>query len=222
MLASALGRKGKAIKAMRADAIITLGGDGTVLRALREAPGVPVLAINLGGRGFLANVRPADALPAVRALVAGKLAIDERERLAGEVASKRLPDALNEVVVCSAVAGRTISFEVFVDDASVMEGKGDGVIVATPTGSTAYALAAGGPVLDRRLKAFAIVPICPSRPEVPPIVVPMSSRVVVKLTARDRKGMVVVDGKRIATLEPGQSLTLYRSENPAKFFELRV
>ena len=220
-LASALGERGKAIGAMRADAIVTLGGDGTVLRALREAPKVPVLAINLGGRGFLASIKPADALHAVGALIAGKLAIVERERLAGEVDGKRLPDALNEVVVCSALVGKTISFDVLVDGTSVMEGKGDGVIVATPTGSTAYALAAGGPVLDRRLEAFVIVPICTSRPEVPPIVVPMSSRIVVKLTARDRKGMVVVDGKRTAILRPDQSLTLHRSESPAKFFGLR-
>ena len=218
-LARALGKRGKKVGAMRVDAMITLGGDGTVLRALREAPDVPVLGINMGGRGFLASVKPADAPRVARALLVGKLAVEKRERLAGEVAGRRLPDALNEVVVCSATVGKTISFRVLVDGVAVMDARGDGVMVATPTGSTAYALAAGGPVLDPRLGAFVIVPICASHPQVPPpIVVPMGSRVVVKLTAPDRKGLVVADGKRVAELEPKGTLALHRSERPAKFF----
>jgi len=218
-LARAMGKRGKKIGAMRADAIVTIGGDGTVLRALREAPDVPVLGINMGGRGFLASVRPADAPRAARALLGGKLVVEKRERLAGEVAGRRLPDALNEVVVCSATVGKTIPFRVLVDGAAVMDARGDGVMVATPTGSTAYALAAGGPVLDPRLEAFAIVPVCPSHPKIPPpLVAPMGSRVVVKLTAPERRGLVIVDGKRVAELRPGEGLTLRRSERPAKFF----
>jgi len=218
-LARALGKRGKKIGAMRADAIVTIGGDGTVLRALREAPDVPVLGINMGGRGFLASVKPADAPRAARAFLGGKLAVEKRERLAGEVAGRRLPDALNEVVVCSATVGKTVSFRVLVDGIAVIDARGDGVIVATPTGSTAYALAAGGSILDPRLEAFIIVPVCASHPQAPPpIVVPMGSRVVVKLTALGREGLVVVDGKRVAELRPGEGLTLCRSERPAKFF----
>ena len=220
-LARALGKRGRVIRAMRADVMITIGGDGTVLRTLREAPGAPILGINMGGRGFLASVKPADAPRAIRALLAGKLATEWRERLSGEVAGRRLPDAVNEVVVCSATVGKTVAFRVLVDGATVMASKGDGVMVATPTGSTAYALAAGGPILDPRLKAFVIVPVCASGPQIPsPIVVPMDSRVVIRLTAPDRKGLVVVDGERVAELKLGESLALRLSEHPAKFLKL--
>ena len=217
-LARKLGKRGVAARALRrGDAIVTIGGDGTVLFAQRQAPDVPILGINLGGRGFLADIKPSRAKRALKMLVRGELPIIERERLAGET-SRRLPDALNDAVVCSAKAGKTLTLRVKIDGKTAMDVRGDGVIIATPTGSTAYAFAAGGPIIDPRLRAFAVVPICPTNPKARPLVVPMSSRIEVKSTRPDRSASVVIDGQPAAKLEPGAKAAFYRSSKPARFF----
>lgn len=217
-LARKLGKRGVAARALRkADAIVTMGGDGTVLFAQRQAPDVPILGINLGGRGFLADIKPSKAELALRMLVRGELPVYKRERLAGET-SKRLPDALNDAVVCSAEPGKTLTLRVAIDGKTAMDVSGDGVIIATPTGSTAYAFAAGGPIIDPRLEAFAVVPVCPSLPKTRPLVVPMSSHIEVKPTRPERSASVIIDGQLAAKIEPGAKATFYRSNKPARFF----
>lgn len=219
-LAKKLRKRGVEARMLRkADAIITIGGDGTVLFAQQQAPETPILGINLGERGFLADVKPNEAERALRMLATGELPIVERERLVGEAAGKRLPDALNDAVVCSAQAGRTLTLKVSVDGKVALDVRGDGVIVATPTGSTAYALAAGGPVIDPRLKVFVVAPICPSHPKTNPFVVPINSRIEIELTRPERKAFVIVDGQVAAKLEPREKTTLYRSKKPARFFK---
>lgn len=218
-LAAKLGRRGAAIGGMRADAIVTIGGDGTVLFAQQQAPDVPVLGINLGGTGFLADVSPRDALKAVRRMAAEELPIRERERLATQIAGKRLRDALNEAVVSPAEVGKSLMFRVLVDGKLAMRTQGDGMIIATPTGSTAYALAAGGSVLDPSLGALAIVPVCAVRQRVSPLVVPGESVIKVELLRPDRRALVVIDGRRAAEVDPADELVFRRSERPAKFFK---
>ena len=218
-LARKLGKRGVTARALqKADAIVTIGGDGTVLFAQRQAPETPILGINLGERGFLADVKPSEAQRALRMLVMGGLQIVERERLVGETAGKQLPDALNDAVVCSAKAGKTITLRVSVDGKVAVDMRGDGVIVATPIGSTAYALAAGGPVVDPRLKIFVVVPICPSHPRSNPLVVPIDSRIEIEPTRPERGAFVILDGQIAAKLEPGKKVTFYRSDKPARFF----
>lgn len=218
-LAKKLRKRGVEARALgKADAIITIGGDGTVLFAQRHAPETPILGINLGGRGFLADVKPNEAQRALQMLVTGGLPIVEREKLVGEAAGRRLPDALNDAVVCSAQAGRTLTLRVSIDGKLALDVRGDGVIVATPTGSTAYALAAGGPVIDPRLKAFVVVPICPSYPKPNPLVVPIDSHIEIEPTRAERKAFVVVDGQVAAKLKSREKATFYRSDKPARFF----
>ncbi len=213
-----LGRRGIAIEAAKVEAIVTIGGDGTVLATHQRAPEIPILGVNMGGIGFLADVPPEKALEAVRKLSAGQLPIQERARLAAVVGGRRLPDALNEVVVRAASPGRTLAFNVLVDDEVAMSARGDGVIVSTPTGSTAYALAAGGPIVDPRLEAMVVVPICTSRPRASPLVVPMSSHVRVELPERNKDALAIVDGQFTSGIRAGSGLELKRSESPARFF----
>jgi NAD+ kinase len=215
-IAEKLGKRGVPIRAMKVDAIVTIGGDGTVLLAQQKAPDIPVLGINMGGRGFLADVGPTEAQKALRELLFGKLQVRERAKLATEIAGKRLPDALNEAVVRAASVGHMLAYEVLVDGEVVEDTRGDGLIVATPTGSTAYSLAAGGPIVDLRLDALVITPICTSRPYAAPLVVPGDSRIEVKI--KRREATVIVDGQFIAKVEPGDKLLLHRSEKSAKFF----
>ena len=220
-LAVKLGKRGVSIGAMCVDAIVTIGGDGTVLFTHRQLPDTPILGINMGGTGFLADVAPADAVKAIRKMAAGQLPMKGRERLAAKVAGERLPDALNEVVISSATMGNSLAFRVLVDGELVMRTQGDGVVIATPMGSTAYALAAGGPVIDPRLDVFDIVPVCATHPRVSPLVVPMASKIKIELTRPDRKAFVFVDGQRVMEIGSSDEIILYRSEKLAKFFKWR-
>jgi NAD+ kinase len=218
-IAIKLGKRGVPIADMAVDAIVTIGGDGTVLVAQQQAPAIPVLGINMGGTGFLADVSPSDAPKALRGLLAGKLPIEERMRLATEVAGKRLPDALNEAVVRAASPSRMLMFQILVNGKIAERTRGDGVILTTPTGSTAYALAAGGPIIDPNLEVFAIVPICTSRPRAAPLVVSAGSRIEVELLRPDRKALVAIDGQFTLEVDPSEKLLFYRSDKPAKFFK---
>lgn len=219
-LARKLRKRPSTVQALnKADAIITVGGDGTVLFAQRLAPNVPILGINVGVRGFLAEVSPNEVQQALKMLRAGKLKLVERERLTAMARGKKLPDALNEVVVSSARAGKTVALRVSVDGELAMEMHGDGVIVATPTGSTAYAHAAGGPVIDPHLKVVLVVPICPSQPRPSPLIVPMDSRVEVEPTRLGRDALVVIDGNLVAELKYREKIKVHHSNNPARFFE---
>jgi NAD+ kinase len=218
-VAKKLGRPAGDLRAFKkADAVVAVGGDGTVLFAQRLAPNVPVLGINLGEKGFLADVRPREVGQALARLKAGNLQVVERDRLAGVVRGKRLPDALNDVVVFSATAGKTVALKVSIDGEVAMDVRSDGVVVATPTGSTAYAYAAGGPVIDPRLKAILVVPICPSHPKSTPLVVPIDSRIEIEPTRTGRDAQVIVDGLSVARLRCGEKITLSCSEKPALFF----
>lgn len=218
-LARKFGKHGATARVLRkAHAIVTIGGDGTVLFAQRQVPDVPILGINVGKTGFLADVEPKDISRALNMLVAGELQIEDRERLATEVGSKRLPDALNEVAVCSAKLGKTLAFRVFIDGSMAMDTRGDGVIITTPTGSTAYALAAGGPVIDPGLKALGVVPICPSRLYASPLIVPLMSHIEVELTRQDRPALLTIDGQPTNKVSPSEKIRFHRSDNPASFF----
>ena len=216
-LAKKLGERGVDWRALReADAIITIGGDGTVLLAQKQIPGVPILGINLGGRGFLADVEPIETERALRMLTRGELPIIERMRLAVET-SERLPDALNDAVMYSARLGKTLTLRVMVDGKVAMDFQGDGIIITTPTGSTAYAFTAGGPIIDPSLEAFGVVPVCPF-PLARPLMVSASRRIEVKPTRPELGASIIIDGQPAEEIEPGDKAIFYKSDKPARFF----
>ncbi len=218
-LARRLGRKPGDLSSLgESDALITVGGDGTVLLAQRLAPKAPIIGVNLGRRGFLADVQPKEASKALRMLRAGKLRTVERQRLAAEADGKALPEALNDVVVCSGNPGKTATLIVSVDGREAMNVRCDGVIVATPTGSTAYAYAAGGPLIDPAIEAIVIVPICPTHPRQSPMVVPPESLVEVTSARPGRGALVVVDGNPVAKVGQGKKVEVRRSCHYARFF----
>jgi NAD+ kinase len=137
------------------------------------------------------------------------------------VERKRLPDALNDIVITSARPGKTISLTIRVDGNPALDVAGDGVIVATPTGSTAYARAAGGPILDPNLSSFLLVPICPTKPSISPLVLPLNTILEVELIMPGREALVIVDGEKEAQIKLGEKLRISRSEEPATFFVWR-
>ena len=205
--------------AQAVDLIIAVGGDGTLLHAasLAGSEDVPLLGVNRGRLGFLTDVTPDDMLDSVGQVLNGnfsresRLAIDAHVQLAD--GSSREATALNDVVVQRLGSGRMLDIRTAISNRFVNTHSGDGLIVATPTGSTAYSLSCGGPILEPGMNALAIVPICPHTLSDRPIVIPSSEEVEIDLLARfDTSADVTVDGRRLAELAPGDRLTVKRSE----------
>jgi NAD+ kinase len=204
--------------AERADLMIAIGGDGTLLYAARLVArhGVPLLGVNRGRLGFLTDVMPQDMLPSVDAALAGRLESDQRPMLAaqlrgtdGQVAESL---ALNDVVMQKHDTGRTLDFETRIDAHFVNTHDGDGIIVASATGSTAYALSCGGPILEPHLEALVIAPICAHTLSDRPIVVSSRSVIEVVLLERpDTRARVSCDGMVLGDFLPGDRLEVRAS-----------
>lgn len=218
-LASALGEEGAALKAMDIDHLVTVGGDGTILRALQRSD-FSILGINISRVGFLTEVGLDGVEDALKELAAGRFEIDERIKLRGEVGGKRLPECTNEAVLHTASLAKVRRFRVKVDGEEISRVEGDGVIVATPTGSTAYSLSAGGPVLDPRVRAFVVTALAPFRQSLRPTVVPADSEVAVELRGPG-PCVMVMDGQEEVELKGGTEVTFRLSDKRARFVRFR-
>jgi NAD+ kinase len=199
----------------RADLVIAVGGDGTLLYAARLVArhAVPLIGVNRGRLGFLTDVMPQDMLPSVDLALEGKLTAEQRplltaqlQRTGGDVSQAF---ALNDVVMQKHDTGRTLDFETRINGSFVNTHDGDGIIVASPTGSTAYALSCSGPIIEPHLPAMVIVPICAHTLSDRPIVVASTCVVEVTLLERpDTKANCSCDGAQLGELAPGDRLTI--------------
>jgi NAD+ kinase len=182
------------------DAIVVLGGDGTLLSVARAVGelGVPILGVNLGGLGFLTATTLDEMLPALEAFIGGRLIAEERMLLAACVrrGDERVAEclALNDVVIMKAAMSRIIELSVTVDGQAATAYRADGLIIATPTGSTAYSLSAGGPILFPTMDAVVLTPICSHTLTNRPVVLPGASRIDVMLQS-SQEAMCTVDGQ---------------------------
>jgi NAD+ kinase len=202
--------------AERADLVIAIGGDGTLLYAARLVAhrGVPLLGINRGRLGFLTDVLPQDMLASVDAALEGRCERDQRAlleaRLIGAAGATMRALALNDVVVQKWETGRMLDFETWIDDAYVNTHGGDGLVVASSTGSTAYALSCGGPIISPHLDVLVVAPICPHTLSDRPIVVSARSVIAVKLIDRpDTRAQVTCDGVPLGALHTGDRLEVH-------------
>jgi NAD+ kinase len=200
-----------------ADLIVAVGGDGAMLHAARMAAmaDVPVLGVNRGRLGFLADVGPEQMLQSLDDALGGRCQAERRMLLAAQLsADGRSIDALalNDVVVAKRETGRMVDVRTWVNGAYVNTHVGDGFIIATPTGSTAYALSCGGPIVHPSLDAVVLVPVCPHTLSDRPIVVPASSVVEIELADRfESRAQVVCDGIVLCDLDPGVRLRIERA-----------
>jgi len=208
---------GVRLEEARADFLIVIGGDGTVLRAcLRLSDNRPlVLAVNAGGRGFLTTVEADEAIKALEACLSGSYGVEERMRISTYVDGERLPDALNEVCLTCRVPAKLFRARVHKRGQLIMALEGDGLIIATPTGSTAYSLSCGGPVVDPGLRCLLLTPICPIRPRWP-LVLPPDAEVQVEVL-RAREPVAVVDGQAVFDLAVGSVVRARASDRPLRF-----
>jgi NAD+ kinase len=204
--------------ALDADLIVAVGGDGTMLHAARMAAmaDVPVLGVNRGRLGFLADVGPEQMLQSVDDALAGRCHAERRMLLAAHILADGVGIdalALNDVVVAKRETGRMVDVRTWVNGAYVNTHVGDGLIVATPTGSTAYALSCGGPIVHPSLDAVVLVPVCPHTLSDRPIVVPAGSVVEIELADRfESRAQVVCDGIVLCDLDPGARLRVERAK----------
>jgi NAD+ kinase len=206
--------------------VIVLGGDGTLLAAARvfARSGVPILSVNLGALGFLTEVRLGDIYTHLEAWNQGACCIESRAMLHSELwRDGRLNcayEALNDVVAAKGAIARMGHFVVEVDDQLAATFRADGVIVSTPTGSTAYSLAAGGPVLVPKVDALIVTPICPHQLTLRPMVLPGGSRVLVRIEGIPDQTFLTVDGQEAIQLRLGDELRCLRSDYSVKLIRL--
>lgn len=200
--------------AATADLVVAIGGDGTLLHAARHvaARNVPLVGINRGRLGFLTDVSPEHMLETIDAILAGDYLTDERLMLAATLGVTGVGAplfAVNDVVLQKGDTGRLLDFTTTVDDSYVNTHRGDGLIVATPTGSTAYALSCGGPIIQPNVDAFVMVPICPHTLSDRPLLLPTTSTIRVTLdNAGGAAAHVVCDGEPLGRMTEGDSLII--------------
>jgi NAD+ kinase len=199
--------------AHRADLIIAIGGDGTLLYATRLVAGhsVPLLGINRGRLGFLTDVSPNSMLDDVDTVLAGRYTEDRRSLLAARLEKRAGQSvsvlALNDVVVNKWETGRTIDFETSINGRFVNSHGGDGMVIATATGSTAYALSCGGPIVEPDLDVWVLAPICPHTLSDRPIVVRAGSNIQLRMSDRfESRAQVTCDGTALGELGAGDNL----------------
>jgi NAD+ kinase len=202
---------GKAELPAQADLIVVLGGDGTLLSMARAVGdlGVPLLGVNLGELGFLTATTLDEMFPALEAWLAGRMAIDERMMLTARVlrGGQAIGEyaALNDVVITKSAMSRIVNLSVSVEGQYATAYRADGLIISTPTGSTAYSLSAGGPILFPSMDAIVLTPICSHTLTNRPIVLPAGQRVEVTLLT-DQEVMVTVDGQVGLNLREGDTV----------------
>lgn len=204
-----------------ADVFVTVGGDGTILHA-QAATGKPVLGVNAGAIGFLAEVEPDAAPAAIDRILAGDYVVEARHRLTATLGGQELPDAVNEVTLQTSRIAKLIRMEVEVDDEELEILRGDGIIVSTPTGSTGYAMSVGGPLIHPSVPAVVLAPIAPFKLAARPWVVHAGSTIRIRLLERDsaqgqQQARVVVDGQHGFDMETGAVLEVRESKRKARF-----
>jgi NAD+ kinase len=210
-----------------ADLLVVLGGDGTILAAARLAAGrVPILGVNLGGLGFLAEI-PLRELPgALAETVRGAMVIDERAmleaRIVGEAGVRATAVALNDMVVAKTGVARVIHVTISVNGEHLATYPADGVIVATPTGSTAYSLSAGGPIVHPEVDVIVVTPICPHTFTARPVVVSGAATVAIEVAVKGEDVCLTVDGQASHALSAGERVVVHRAAERTRLVRLQA
>ncbi len=206
------------------DALAVLGGDGTFLygAGLVAEHGVPLFGVNLGSLGFMTYFGRTEAVAAIQAACEGRLRIEERMRLAVTIrsangATGETRPAVNDAVIAQRSIARLLDLEARLDGTSIATYKADGVIVSTPTGSTAYTLAAGGPILTPDLEAIVLTPICPHTLTNRPLVVRADSRLSVT-NVSEGAVTLTIDGQWGRSLEVGESIEVRKTSRPLRLY----
>lgn len=205
----------------RCEAIVVLGGDGTLLATARlaEEREVPIIGVNLGSLGFLTEVKAEDLPETVLQALQGNVAIDRRRMIRTTVyrsdGRREMHQALNDAVLSRGALGRTVDIEARVDGGFLAVFKADGVILATPTGSTAYSLSAGGPIVHPSVRVLVLAPICPHTLSVRPLVIDDESKLELRLRSPREQLLLTLDGQETVELTGEETVEVTRSPHHA-------
>lgn len=199
------------------DLVLAVGGDGTMLAAVQDAVArdVPVLGFNLGTLGFLTEAEPGDVAEVVKRLETGDFEIEKRLTVTASI-GERSAVGINDVVVEKIDSTRLVSLAVVIDGADFATYRADGLIIATPTGSTAYSFSAGGPIVDPHVEALVLTPVASHSLFDRPFVLPGDAEILVTVQ-RDRLVRVNVDKTDLGQLSEGQTVKIEMGERPARF-----
>jgi NAD+ kinase len=220
--ATQLGEQGgyhKSQLAMKAEVLVVLGGDGTMLNAARLAGerSIPILGVNMGGLGFLTEVRLENLYPSLERVFANDFVIDERLMLRTHVHRRgetvEQGEVLNDVVISKGTLARMIELKIAIQGRFVTNLRGDGLILSSPTGSTAYSLSAGGPIIDPAVQSLILTPICPHTLTHRPLIVPGNAKIDVTLTSKDDGAMATLDGQVGVAISQGDSVVIQTSDH---------
>lgn len=218
-IAAELGYSGVSFSKLDADYVLVLGGDGSVLRAVRlMKKQIPVLGINQGDVGFLTDVER-DNIEWIMKGLPTPLKIEPRMRINVFLNGKDLGSALNEAVVETSRPAKILKFNLYLNGKKIDEFRADGLILGTPTGSTAYAMSAGGPIVDSTLEAMLLVPIAPYMLSSRPYLINSDSEIEVKLVS-NKPALLVIDGQDQYELGENDSLVITKSKEPALFVDI--
>ena len=211
------------------DIAVVLGGDGSIIRAARQisAYDIPILGINFGHIGYLAELEESDT-EMLSHILDGDFTVEERMMLTARI--KRTdgsitytPPALNDIVLSNGPIAKLLSFDICCDGIVIQHCRADGLVIATPTGSTAYSMSAGGPILSPVLDAFCLTPICPHSLGNRPVILPGSSTVSISGigTVDENSVYITVDGNKAEKLSPGDEISVERAGTKAKIIRLQ-
>jgi NAD+ kinase len=205
------------------DMIISLGGDGTILRAARcvGKNDIPIFGINLGGLGFMTGSSRDSYLDDLEKIISGKYCIEERMTLECSIGGRdETFGALNDVVVSRESISRVISLKVYIDDEYLTTYTADGIIVSTPTGSTAHSLSAGGPIISPDTEMILITPICPHTLTNRPLITNKDSKIKILLKSSQGQGLITIDGQNVLHIQPENPVTITCAPYKAKLISV--
>lgn len=207
---------------MTSDIVLCIGGDGTVLNAQHSLSPrkIPLLSINMGTVGFLTEVDPENVFECLEKLLNYDFFIEERMQL-DVLCDNKWYTVLNELVIMTSQPAKMLDLRVMVDDEIVDDVRADGLIVSTPSGSTAYSMSAGGPIVDPRVDATIIIPICPFKLNIRPKIVPAESMITVKFLKEGKQGLAVLDGVTTSRFDFLEEIKVKKSDNPAYFVRFK-
>jgi NAD+ kinase len=210
------------IDEMDVDFVVTIGGDGTILYTLSTLKNreTPLFCINRGFVGFLTESDIDSAISSLGKVLESECVIETNVNLSSGVGDRSFEEALNEVYVVSRIPGRLLTFQVYLDGVQVDYGRADGAMLATPVGSSAYALAAGGSILAPNVNGLIFVPVCPPRFELKSIVIPDKSTLELELVKPGAPGLAIIDGQTQWEVEPLETVWIKKSNLVSKFIRL--
>lgn len=218
--AKSLGGSGHPLAEASADVALVVGGDGTILRTIQQMDKpIPVIGINWGEVGFLADLEPSEALEFIKTLHGG-FSVEERMRISLSGDRTFFGNALNEALIVTTRPAKMLVFSIIVDGVTAEQFRADGLLISTPTGSTAYAMSAGGPIVDPRIQGFLLVPLAPYLLSSRPHLISSNRDLQIKLES-SKPASLVIDGQVTFDLGTSMTITVKRSKNPALFVDIR-